>query len=207
MIAKKNNKIEIDINSWFLLSTDLDADCRGWFLNLAIHFLDKGSLPSDDEKLALLANVKFSEFQRFSEVVGCIILPLICRLPVKKAKTSSEIALFSNKFDFKEELLNIGGEPQLVDDWLLIRKNKKASNTETALKGFLSQVTISGKSLNEILTLCCNKDWKGFNVSWLANIDNNSKHILSDTTTVIGRMNVETARKNANNFNNVTIPD
>jgi len=207
MITKKHNKIEIDINSWFLLSTDLDADCRGWFLNLVIHFIDKGSLPEDNEKLAVLANVKFSEFQRFSEVVSSVILPLIEKLPVKKAKISSEIALFSNKFDFKDELLNIGGEPQLVDDWLQVRKSKKASNTETALKGFLTQVKLSGKDLNEILKICCDNSWKGFNVSWLANISNNTTQVPLENTSILGRMSTETAMKNANNFNNVTIPD
>jgi len=208
MIAKKNNKVEIDINSWFLLSADLDADCRGWFLNLSIHFLDKGSLPEDNEKLAVLANVKFSEFQRFSEVVSLVILPLIQKLPVKKAKTSSEIALFSNKFDFKEELLISGADSQLVDDWLQVRKAKKASNTETALKRFLSQVQLSGKGINEILAICCEKSWKGFEVSWLQNISNNTQYNLETPKgPSLGRMSTETAMKNANNFNNVTIPD
>lgn len=204
MIAKKNNKVEIDINSWFSLSADLDADCRGWFINLAIHFLDKCSLPEDNEKLAVLANVKFSEFQRFSEVVSSVILPLIQKLPVKKAKTSNEIVLFSNKFDFKEELLKIGGQPQLVNDWLLIRQKKKASNTQTALQGFITQLRISGKNINEILTICCDRDWKGFHAEWLKNVQIN---IPNTQDVVLGRMSAETALKNANNFNNVTIPD
>lgn len=204
MIAKKNNKVEIDISSWFSLSADLDADCRGWFLNLSIHFLDKGTLPEDNEKLAVLANVKFSEFQRFSEVVSSVILPLIQKLPVKKTKTSAEIALFSDKFDFKEQLLDTGAEPQLVDDWLRVRKFKKASNTETALKRFLAQVLLSGKGINEILTICCEKSWKGFEVSWLQNIQTVNTNTQD---VVLGRMTAETAMKNANNFNNVTIPD
>lgn len=205
MIAKKNNKVEIDINSWFSLSADLDADCRGWFLNLSIHFLDKGSLPEDNEKLAVLANVKFSEFQRFSEVANSVILPLISKLPIKKPKITSEMALFtSSKFDFKEELLKIGGQPQLVNDWLLIRQKKKALNTQTALQGFITQLRISGKNINEILTICCDRDWKGFHAEWLKNVQIN---IPNTQDVVLGRMSAETALKNANNFNNVTIPD
>lgn len=205
MIAKKNNKVEICINSWFSLSADLDADCRGWFINLAIHFLDKGSLPEDNEKLAVLANVKFSEFQRFSEVVSSVIVPLIQKLPIKKAKQSTEIKLFSTKFDFAYELLKVGAEPKLLDDWLQVRKEKKASNTETALKRFLSQVQLSGKGINEILTICCEKSWKGFEVSWLQNI--NYEKSINTQDVVLGRMSAETALKNANNFNNVVIPD
>lgn len=206
MITKKKNKIEIDITNWFSLSADLDADCRGWFLNLIIHFLDKEFLPEDNEKLAILANVKFSEFQRFSEVVNSVILPLIQKLPIKKPK-SSEVSLFSNKFDFKEELLKIGGDPKLVSDWLLVRKEKKASNTETALKSFLTQVKNSGKSINEILAICCEKSWKGFEAKWLQNIIICNTSNMPDQQIVLGRMSAETALKNANNFNNVTIPD
>lgn len=209
MIAKKNNKVEIDISSWFSLSADLDADCRGWFLNLSIHFLDKGTLPEDNEKLAVLANVKFSEFQRFSEVFDSVILPLIKKLPVKKAKITSEMALFtSSKFDFKFELLKIGANHQLVNDWLLIRQKKKASNTQTALQGFLTQLRISGKTINDVLTICCDRDWKGFHADWLKNIDQENKSNQQESNNqVLGRMSAETALKNANNFNNVTIPD
>src|SRR5574344_2375593 len=40
----------------------------------------------------------------------------------------------NNKFDFKKSLLDMGAEEQVVLDWLAVRKNKKASDTATALK-------------------------------------------------------------------------
>jgi hypothetical protein len=56
------------IDTWLSSTAEMDADCRGWYINLLLHQYDKGSLPSDIEKLAQLAVVKFSEFERFKQV-------------------------------------------------------------------------------------------------------------------------------------------
>ena len=56
------------IDTWLTSTAEMDADCRGWYLNLILHQYDKKSLPNDIEKLAVLASVKFSEFQRFKQV-------------------------------------------------------------------------------------------------------------------------------------------
>jgi len=56
------------INDWLTSTAEMDADVRGWYLNLLLHNYDKKSLPNDIEKLAILAGVKFSEFDRFKQV-------------------------------------------------------------------------------------------------------------------------------------------
>ena len=56
------------IDTWLSSTAEMDADCRGWYLNLTLHQYDKGSLPNDIEKLAQLAVVRFSEFERFKQV-------------------------------------------------------------------------------------------------------------------------------------------
>lgn len=81
-------------------------------------------------------------------------------------------------FNFRNELLNISQDKQLVNDFLEVRKNKKASNTKTALNLFLNQVEKSGKDLNYILKICIEKDWKSFKVEWM---DSNKK-ISKDTS-------------------------
>lgn len=53
---------------WLKATAEMDADCRGWYLNLILHNYDKKSLPNDIESLALLAGVKFSEYKRFEYV-------------------------------------------------------------------------------------------------------------------------------------------
>lgn len=69
-------------------------------------------------------------------------------------------------FSFYYELLKLGAEKQLVSDWLAVRRRKKLTNTETALKGFLKQVDKSGNTLNDVLTKCIEKSWGGFEAEW-----------------------------------------
>lgn len=56
------------INDWLTSTAEMDADVRGWYLNLLLHNYDKTDLPNDVEKLAVLCNVKFSEYERFKQV-------------------------------------------------------------------------------------------------------------------------------------------
>ena len=75
------------------------------------------------------------------------------------------------KFVFKKALIDFGAASNLADDWITVRKNKKASNTETALNGFISQVEKSGLDVNTVLKICVDNSWSGFKQSWLANIN------------------------------------
>ena len=91
-----------------------------------------------------------------------------------KERKVNEIKEKENKnttFDFKSALISYGFIPDLVNDWLVVRKNKEASNTKTALENFISQVEKSGVEKNEILKICISKDWKGFNTDWIKNMD------------------------------------
>lgn len=75
------------------------------------------------------------------------------------------------KFVFKKALLDLGVNEKLIDDWLIVRKNKKASNTETAFNGFVNQVQGSGLDAETVLKICVDNSWSGFKQSWLANIN------------------------------------
>lgn len=87
----------------------------------------------------------------------------------------------SLKFDFKKSLLKFGFDPQLVEEWLKIRKTKKAVNTETALNGFLNEIK-KNKSTdpNSILRVCVERSWSGFKSEWLNNL-NLSKNGISQS--------------------------
>lgn len=76
-------------------------------------------------------------------------------------------------FNFKNSLLDYGFEKQLVDDWLKVRKTKKATNTETSYKAFIKEIEKCVGNPNEILSLCIEKDWKGFKSSWIDNLEKN----------------------------------
>lgn len=90
--------------------------------------------------------------------------------PIEEGKEEKEekeeINNTPSAFSFYNELLKLGAEKQLISDWLSVRKKKKLTNTQTALKGFLKQVEKSGYSLNEILVKCIEKSWGGFEAEW-----------------------------------------
>jgi len=73
------------------------------------------------------------------------------------------------KFNFKSSMIDYGFKEALIIDWLKVRKDKKASNTETAFKGFVKKVESSGMDKDEVLKTCVENSWKGFDVSWLKN--------------------------------------
>lgn len=75
------------------------------------------------------------------------------------------------KFNFAQELKNLGAETQLISDWMLVRKNKKAANTETAFKGFEREFNKANLNINTVLKICIERSWQGFNASWLQNIN------------------------------------
>lgn len=78
----------------------------------------------------------------------------------------------TQKFSFKNSLKNYGFDEKLINDWLIVRKNKKASNTETAFNKFISEVEkIEKVPINEILGLCVEKSWSGFKAEWFNNIN------------------------------------
>ena len=79
---------------------------------------------------------------------------------IKKEEKSTHI------FDFKNDLIEYGADKKLVDEWMKVRKAKKAVNTETAYNGFINQVEQSTININEVLKLCVEKSWGGFKANW-----------------------------------------
>jgi hypothetical protein len=65
---QKDPAVLFYISNWLTATAELPGDATGWYLNLLLHNYDKGSLPNDVETLAKLANVSFSEFERFKQV-------------------------------------------------------------------------------------------------------------------------------------------
>ena len=85
-------------------------------------------------------------------------------------------------FSMYRSLLYLGAEKQLINDWLKVRKTKKATNTKTALYGFIRQVEKSNKDLNSILKICIENSWSGFKVSWLENLPKSESKIIPGET-------------------------
>lgn len=61
---------------------------------------------------------------------------------------------------------------QVFDDWIAMRKTKKASVSQTVINAFGTQLQIAyenGLSVDDCLTECITRNWQGFKYSWLVN--------------------------------------
>lgn len=59
-----------------------------------------------------------------------------------------------------------GVDKQAAKDWLALRKVKKLAPTETALNAVVREVEKAGLTMPEVILLCCEKGWGGFNAKW-----------------------------------------
>lgn len=70
-------------------------------------------------------------------------------------------------FCFKTALLDAGGNPELVADWLKVRTKLKATNTKSAFSLFMREVGKAGYTVDQALEVCCSRSWKGFDADWV----------------------------------------
>jgi hypothetical protein len=82
---------------------------------------------------------------------------------IKKPKT----------FPFRKSLIDLGVEEQVSDDWMKVRRTKKATNTETSFKQLVTQIEKSGKPANECITMSVENSWKGFKSEWINKTEQN----------------------------------
>lgn len=73
------------------------------------------------------------------------------------------------RFDFKKSLLEIGVTPQVAEDWLKVRKAKKAANTETAFQRIKKEIEFSGLPADECIAIAVERSWQGFKAEWVDN--------------------------------------
>lgn len=97
----------------------------------------------------------------------------------KEEDKSSSIYNKGIRFDFKSALVQIGVSPAIAEDWLKVRKGKKATNTETAFKSIEREILKSGRSAEECITLAVENSWSGFKAEWLFNQQRNPSRKVS----------------------------
>lgn len=104
------------------------------------------------------------------------------------------------KFNFKKSLVDLGFNEDLVKDWLIVRKNKKATNSETAFKTIKNEVEKTDFDINEILKMHVERSWSGFKVLWYSDEiekDNKLKTNLNGKEPTINRQTESTIRSNS----------
>ena len=98
-------------------------------------------------------------------------------------------------FNFRKSLLDYGFEKELVDEWMVIRKTKKAVNSEFAYNTFISQIVRAGGEKNELLRIIAEKQWSGFNHDWMKTLNNNSNNNLNSIENETDRRARESAKR------------
>ena len=73
-------------------------------------------------------------------------------------------------YSFLNSLIDYGFDKDLSKEWMKVRKDKGATNTLTAFKGFVKEVEKNGNDLNFILRTCIERSWKGFNSEWIPKV-------------------------------------
>lgn len=61
-----------------------------------------------------------------------------------------------------------GVPDQLFSDYMAVRKAKKAGPlTTTAVNGLMREAEKAGKTLEEAVTICCERGWQSLKAEWL----------------------------------------
>lgn len=65
------------------------------------------------------------------------------------------------------DLVNMGIDEQVAEDFIAVRKAKKAPLTSTALAGIQREADKAGVTLGQALATCAVRGWAGFNAEWV----------------------------------------
>lgn len=87
-------------------------------------------------------------------------------LTKEELKKIQKLCRVKPKFNFKEALVKYGFEDTTAEEWMEIRKVKKAINSENAFKRFIKQIELSKNDKNEILNIIVERQWKSYSHSW-----------------------------------------
>lgn len=60
-----------------------------------------------------------------------------------------------------------GVDPDVFQDFVTLRRSKKAPVTATAIKGFEQEAIKAGMTLQQAMEHCCSRGWTGFKAEWL----------------------------------------
>ena len=85
--------------------------------------------------------------------------------------------LKESKFDFRSALISLGVSEAVADDWMQVRKARKAVNSETAFAEVKAQIERSGHPAEECIRFAAANSWRGFKASWML------KSLQEDSTT------------------------
>ena len=99
----------------------------------------------------------------------------------------------NEKFDFTKALVEIGVNEEVANDWMTVRKQKKAANTRTAFNLLLGQLEIIRNKYkitnNDIIMVCVSRCWMGCRASFFDNINFADYGIETDANSNLPNIN------------------
>lgn len=95
--------------------------------------------------------------------------------PDKRKKVAQKKEKYFNKDDFKKKLLDLGVEEKHANDWIQIRKDKRASFTESAIDGIIRECEKYNFPFPEAIRNCAESNWQGFKYEWIKNKNQNGQ--------------------------------
>jgi hypothetical protein len=94
----------------------------------------------------------------------------------------------------KETDTPVGVAPSIFKDYLAVRKAKKSPLTKTALEGLQREADKAKMSLQDVMQLCCERNWVGFKAEW-ANSQNPVSKQGDDKSWMFSNQGIEAKAK------------
>ena len=89
--------------------------------------------------------------------------------PTQSQKKPNQEPITNNHKPIKNTVAPpIGVTDGVWQDWIKLRKEKRAAVTQTAINGIEREAKKAGVSLQTALETCCERGWTGFKADWLA---------------------------------------
>ena len=82
-------------------------------------------------------------------------------------RTIQKEKIKKESFSFRSALIGIGVQPETADAWLLVRKNKRATNTQIAFDAIAKEIRKTGKPADECIRQAVIQSWAGFKAAWM----------------------------------------
>lgn len=70
-----------------------------------------------------------------------------------------------------KDLLALNIEQQYAQDWLEVRKVKRAALTQSAINLLINEAAKAGISVNDAVRICAENSWQGFKADWYFNLN------------------------------------
>jgi uncharacterized protein YdaU (DUF1376 family) len=112
--------------------------------------------------------------------------PLVTQDKLKKTLTTNHKPLTTNQINTPS-----GVSESIFKDYLEVRKAKKAKWTETALKGLQREADKAKMSLEQVMQLCCERNWVGFKAEWASSQNPVSKQTNNGNQWMLSNQGIE----------------